>query len=197
MHQRHRQLREFHQIGLATAAAKPKLRKGKQMKRIALVAAAASAAATATAAALWLAVPAGASSAGRDVSGIEHFQLVTTSATTSTQGVIATGVFTAGGVDHQGSKVDTFVFPGGSFKVAHSQGTGTQHLNPATCLVTVRVHGTYTLSGGTGKYAGIRGHGIYHLNILGIAARSGGKCTMHKPPVVWQQIIQAAGPVTR
>ena len=166
------------------------------MKKIAFAAAAASAAVTATAAVMWLAVPAGASPAGRDVSGLEHFQLVTTSATAATQPVIATGVFTAGGVDHQGSKADTFVFPGGSFKVAHSQGTGTQHFDPATCLNTVRVHGTYTLSGGTGKYAGIRGHGTYHLSILGIAARSGGKCTMHKPPVVWQQIIQASGPVT-
>src|SRR5690348_9662802 len=167
------------------------------MKRIASFATAASAAATATAAALWLAVPAGAAPAGRGISGIEHFQLVTTSATAATQGVIATGVFTAGGVDHQGSKVDTFVFPGGSFKVAHSQGTGTQNVNPKTCLITVRVHGTYKLFGGTGKYAGISGHGIYHLSILGIGARSGGKCTMHKPPVAWQQIIKAAGPVTR
>src|SRR6266567_2388211 len=150
------------------------------MKRIASIATVASAAATATAAALWLAVPAGAAApAGRDVSGIEHFQLVTTSATATTQTVIATGVFTAGGVDHQGSKVDTFVFPGGSFKVAHSQGTGTQNFDPKTCLNTVR------------------GHGIYHLSILGIGARSGGKCTMHKPPVAWQQIIQASGPVTR
>jgi hypothetical protein len=167
------------------------------MKKIAFVAAAGSAVATATAAALWLAVPAGAAPAGRDVSGIEHFQLVTTSATAATQPVIATGVFTAGGVDHQGRKADTFVFPGGSFKVVPSRGTGTQHVDPKTCLVTVRVHGTYKLFGGTGKYAGISGHGIYHLSVLGIGARSGGKCTMHKPPVVWQQIIQAAGPVTR
>ena len=63
--------------------------------------------------------------------------------------------------------------------------------------MTVSVHGTYTLSGGTGKYAGIRGHGTYHLSILGIGARSGGQCTTHKPPVAWQQIIQASGPVTR
>lgn len=166
------------------------------MKRTASFATAALAAATATAAALWLAVPAGAAPAGRDVSGIEHFQLVTTSATANTKGVIAIGVFTAGSVDHQGSKVDTFVFPGGSFKVAHSQGTGTQNVNPKTCLVTVRLHGTYKLFGGTGKYAGISGHGIFLLSILGIAARSGGKCTMNKPHVTWQQIIKASGPVS-
>ena len=166
------------------------------MKKIVFVAAAASAAATVTAAVMWLAVPAGAAPAGQHVSGLEHFQLVTTSATGTTQGVIGTGVFTAAGVDYEGSKTDTFVFPGGSFKIAHSQGTGTQNFNPATCLTTVRVHGTYTLSGGTGKYAGIRGHGTYHLSILGIAARSGGKCTTNKPPVAWQQIINASGPVT-
>ena len=41
---------------------------------------------------------------------------MTTSATAKTIGVIATGVFTAGGVDHMGSKVDTLVFPAGTFK---------------------------------------------------------------------------------
>ena len=71
----------------------------------------------ASGAALWLAVPAGASSTA--VTGTEKFQIMTTSATSSTASVIAAGVFTAGGVDHQGNKVDTFVFSNGSFKVAH------------------------------------------------------------------------------
>jgi hypothetical protein len=39
---------------------------------------------------------------------------MTTSATAKTISVIATGVFTAGGVDHMGSKVDTLVFPAGT-----------------------------------------------------------------------------------
>jgi len=166
------------------------------MKKIAFVAAAASAAATTTAAVMWLAVPAGAAPAGRDVSGIEHFQLVTTSATATTQPVIATGVFTAGGVDHQGSKVDTFVFPGGSFKVAHS-GPATQHFNPKTCLLTVVGHGTFKLSGGTGAYAKIKGAGTYKLNILAVGAKTAtGKCTQKKPPTAFQQIIKATGKVS-
>ena len=131
-----------------------------------------------------------------NASGTEQFQLMSTSGTSSTASIIARGVFTAGGVDHQGSKnVDTFVFPGGSFKVTHSNGTGPQTFNPKTCLLTVNQHGTYTLSGGTGAYAGISGSGKYQLSILGIGARSGGKCSKTKPPVAFQQIIKASGSV--
>jgi hypothetical protein len=67
-------------------------------------------------------------------SGFEHFQIMTTSETSSRQSIIATGVFTAGGVDHPGARVDTAVFPDGTFKIAHSSGTGTPHFNPKTCL---------------------------------------------------------------
>jgi hypothetical protein len=56
----------------------------------------------------------------------EHFQLMITSATSSTFSVIATGVFTAGGAGHSGNKVDTLVFPTSSFKITH-QGTRKQH----------------------------------------------------------------------
>lgn len=126
--------------------------------------------------------------------GIEKFQLMSTSATSSKLSIIGTGVFTAGGVDHSGNKVDTAVFPGGSFKIVHSKGTGSQAFNPKTCLMTIQQHGTYKLTGGTGKYAGIRGSGTYRLSILVVSARSGGKCTKTKPPVASQQIVRAAGP---
>lgn len=128
-------------------------------------------------------------------SGIEKFQLMSTSATSSTSSIIARGVFTAGGVDHAGSKVDTAVFPNGSFKIAHSKGTGTSSFNKKTCLRTFTRHGTYTLSGGTGHYAGISGSGTYRVSILAVAARSGGQCSKTKPPVAFQQIIKASGPV--
>jgi hypothetical protein len=128
-------------------------------------------------------------------SGTEQFQLMSTSATSPTSSIIARGVFTAGGVDHSGNKVDTVVFPGGSFKIAHSRGTGSQSFDPKTCLMTISQHGTYQLSGGTGTYAGISGSGKYQLSILGVGARSGGKCSKSKPPVAFQQLIRAAGPV--
>jgi hypothetical protein len=130
-------------------------------------------------------------------SGIEHFQGMTTSATATTFSVIAYGVFTGAAVDHQvSSNVDTFVFSNGTFRVHHSAGTGPQSFNPKTCLLTVDQHGTYRLYGGTGKYAGIRGHGTYRLSILAIGARSHGKCSQSKPPVAFHQLINARGPVS-
>jgi hypothetical protein len=140
----------------------------------------------------------GASAAPRTspaVSGTEHFQLVTTSATASTGRVIAYGVFTAPAVDHMGNSVDRFVFRNGSFKVRHSPGKGPQSFNPKTCLMTISQHGTYKITGGTGRYARISGHGNYHFTLLLIAARSKGKCSQSKPPVAFQQIIMASGPV--
>ena len=58
------------------------------------------------------------------------------------------------------------------------------------------MHGTYTLTSGTGTYAGITGNGTYKLSILAIGARSGGKCSQSKPPVAWHQVINASGPVS-
>jgi hypothetical protein len=129
-------------------------------------------------------------------SGTEHFQLMTTSATSTKSTIIASGVFTAGGVDHAGNRTDKVVFPGGTFKIRHSNGQGKQSFNPRTCLMTIKLHGTYKLKSGTGTYAGIRGHGRYRLSILAIAARNAnGKCSQRKAPVSWEQIIKARGPV--
>jgi len=136
--------------------------------------------------------------AGAAKSGFEHFQLVNaTVANNAPSSVIARGLFTAGGVDHPGNKVDTVVFPDGTFKIAHSGGTGTPRFNPKTCLGVFALNGTYRLSGGTGAYAGIRGHGIYRLNITEVAARNAaGNCSNKLPPEAFQQIIRAQGPVT-
>ena len=129
------------------------------------------------------------------VSGTEFFQLMTTLATSTTVPVIAHGVFTDYGVDRTGNTVDTVVLQKGSFKVAHSAGTGPQTFNPRTCLATVNQHGTIRIFHGTGRYAGIHGNGKYHLSLLFIAARAAGKCSQTKPPVAFQQIITASGKV--
>jgi hypothetical protein len=132
------------------------------------------------------------------VSGTENFQMMTTSGTGSTASVIASGVFTAPAVDHehQATNTATFTFSNGTISLKHSKGTGTQQFNPATCLLTINEHGTYTLTGGTGAYAGITGNGTYKLSILGIGARSGGKCSQSLPPVAFHQVINATGPVS-
>jgi hypothetical protein len=136
-----------------------------------------------------------ASAGSTGVSGTEFFQLMTTSATSTTIPVIAHGVFTDYGVNHTGNTVDTVVLQKGSFKVAHSPGTGPQNFNPKTCLAIINQHGTIRIFHGTGKYRGIHGHGKYHLSLLFIAARVAGKCSQTKPPVAFQQIITASAPV--
>ncbi len=131
--------------------------------------------------------------------GTENFQFMSTSATSSTSSLIASGVFTAPGVDHEAQNGNTakFVFANGTISLKHSKGTGKQSFNPKTCLLTINQHGTYTLTGGTGSYSGITGNGKYQLSILAIGARnSAGKCSQTKAPVAFHQVINASGPVT-
>ena len=126
--------------------------------------------------------------------GAENFQMMTTSAS-GAPSVIASGVFTAAGADHENQKANTakFVFSNGTVSLKHSPGQGQQSFNPKTCLLTINFHGTYALTGGTGAYTGITGNGTYKLSILSIAARSGGKCSQSLPPVAFHQVIDATG----
>jgi hypothetical protein len=129
-------------------------------------------------------------------SGIERFQFMSTSAASNKTTVIARGVFTAGGVDIETSNTtDTLKFPNGTIRLRHSEPTGPVSFNPRTCLTTVNQHGTYKLLGGTGKYAGISGHGTFRLHLLFVAARSNGQCNENKPPVAVELLIRASGPV--
>jgi hypothetical protein len=140
--------------------------------------------------------PAARPAASLSASGTEHFQIMTTSETARTTHVIASGVFTAGGTDVSGNKSDTIMFSGGTFKIRHFAGHGKQSFDPATCLLTINLHGTYKLKDGTGTYAGISGHGRYHLRVLSVAARnSNGKCSQRKQPEAFEQIIRAHGPL--
>jgi hypothetical protein len=129
------------------------------------------------------------------VTGTEHFQLVTASATATTGVVIAYGLFTNHAVDHMGNSVDRFVFAGGSFKVYHSPGSGPEHFNGKTCLLTATIHGTFRVYAGTGRYKGISGHGSYVVTILAIAPRAKGGCSMNGLPLAFEQTIRASGPI--
>jgi hypothetical protein len=131
-------------------------------------------------------------------SGTEHFQLVTTSATSGRGHVIAYGLFTGAAVDIMGNRTDTFKFHGGSFKVRHSAGHGPQHFDPRTCLGNIHLRGTFRVHSGTGKFAGIGGHGRYQATVLFIGARNAsGKCSQRKAPVAFQQTIKARGRLHR
>ena len=130
------------------------------------------------------------------LSGSETFVAMTTSPTSSRYSAIATGVFTAGGYDDSGRTADTLHFPGGTITVRHGATHGTQVLNPKTCLFKASQTGAYTMSGGTGRYAGIRGSGTAVISILAVGARnSKGQCSQQLPPIAWQQVITGKGHV--
>jgi hypothetical protein len=131
------------------------------------------------------------------VSGTEHFQLMNNSATSKTSSIIAAGTFTAGGTSTATSRTTTTVtFPDGTFVITHSKGTGTHSFNPRTCLFKGNLKGTYTLGSGTGAYANLSGSGTYQVSLLGVAAKSGGRCSTKLPPAASQQFIRASGPVS-
>jgi hypothetical protein len=160
----------------------------------------ASLAGIASIAALALAAPASAAPPSNPAApGTEHFQLLATSPTSNTATVITYGVVNGAAVDNMGSKVDTFVFPNGFFKVRHVTGKGgSQKFNAKTCLAAISQRGTYKIVDGTGKYVGISGHGTFRLSILVIAARnSHGACSRTLPPLAFELVLKASGPMRK
>jgi hypothetical protein len=129
-------------------------------------------------------------------SGTEHFSLMTTQPSSSRYSVIATGVFTAGGVDISGNVTDKVKFPGGTFKIHHGGPFHIvkQRLNRKTCLAEFEAISGFTVGGGTGAYKGISGSGKAVISDLEIARRnSKGACNLNANPVVNQQTIMAKG----
>ncbi|MEP7022674.1 MAG: hypothetical protein ABJB47_02450 [Actinomycetota bacterium] len=126
---------------------------------------------------------------------IEHFQLVTTSASAVTIPVVAYGLFTGRAVAVAGERAITYRFADGSFQVFTSSGTGPSSFDTRTCLGFISQHGTYRLSHGTGKFAGISGHGKFQADVRYIARRNArGTCSRHSVPTVFQEIFKASGP---
>ena len=128
----------------------------------------------------------------------EHFQEMAASPTSNQANVIVYGAFTAAGVDTQhNNDTDTFKFPGGSFLVTPKITSQHQHLNPATCLLTATLNISYTISRGTGRYAGITGSGHATISDLEITARgSHSACSLSKTLLAQQVFASGQGPVT-
>ena len=152
-----------------------------------------------------LAGPAGASPlAARPaaVTGAEHFQAMSTSGTATTESVIAYGVFTNYGIDHENNSsaatsTDLFTFVGGSFKVTHTTKKQSQTVNAKACFFHFTASGTFKLSAGTGKYKGISGKGTFTVNGLGFGPKTkSGACNENANPVASQQVVDAIGTVT-
>lgn len=138
---------------------------------------------------------ASASPAAAARSGTEHFSLMTTKPSGSRSVIIASGLFTAGGVDINGNTTDLVRLPGGTFKIHHGGAVHVlkQQFNPATCLANFKATAKFTVGGGTGKYKGITGSGMAVISLLFIARRTKGHCNPNGTPVVNEQTITATG----
>jgi hypothetical protein len=124
-------------------------------------------------------------------SGTEHFYLMSASTTSNRLSLIAAGVFTGAGVDISGNSSDTVQLPGGTFKINHSGNGpgGAPKVNPTTCFATDTIAAPFTVSGGTGKYKHIAGSGKAVITVVGILARTHGKCNFNANPVAQQETI--------
>ena len=144
-------------------------------------------------------IAAAATVAGPAVGGTEQFQTMVDSPTATTVRVVEWGAIgTAAGVGYPkpSAKLSRFVFPDGSYQVTHSVPAGPHSLNPKTCLLRANEHGTYTLSGGTGKYKGITGSGKFTVSAVVILARTkSGACDASANPVALQQVVDGTATV--
>ncbi len=94
------------------------------------------------------------------------------------QTVIASGtVFAVGESIPIDEDHDRFVFPNGSFLVTHPETSNDERFNEVACLGTATFAGTYTLSQGTGAYAGISGSGTYSGKAIFVADRTPTGCS--------------------
>jgi len=133
----------------------------------------------------------------RAASGTEYVQIMSTSAA-GPASAIARGVFAAGGQAQLGdAKAGTITFPGGTIVLSHRPGKSSSRFFPGGCLSLISQSGSYQIVRGTGRYAGISGHGTYQLSLEMIAARVHGDCSSAKPPVAQQELLQLSGPVRR
>jgi hypothetical protein len=140
---------------------------------------------------------ASASGAAPSASGTEHFYLMTTQPSASRYSIIATGVFTTGGIDISGATTDTARVNGGTFKIHHRAiHIIKQQLNPRTCLGQFEATASFTLGGGTGAYKKLVGSGKALISDLAIFPRnSKGVCNTNGNPVVNEQTITATAHV--
>lgn len=130
----------------------------------------------------------------------EKFRIISTSAGSRHQSVLATGSFTAGGYQIPGSvvdlrAVDKMVFPSGSFLVTRRIFHQSRPLPTKSCLVRITITGDYSLGSGRGAYRGISGSGGFTTRISGVIRRKHGLCG--GPMTAYQQITYETGSLHR
>jgi hypothetical protein len=156
---------------------------------------AATAAAAAATIGIGITAASAAPAASRAASGTESIQVMSASTGPGPASVIARGVFTAAGQVRLGdAKAATIMFPGGTITLNHEPAHGSQHFSPASCLSLVSQAGRYQITRGTGRYAGVSGHGTYRLSLEMVGARVHGRCSSGRP-LAQQELLQLSGPV--
>jgi hypothetical protein len=129
--------------------------------------------------------------------GAERFVFVGTSTKSGLFSVIATGLFTDGGIVNIFSLKPEIRLGAGTIRFRDIDRPGKAKLNRATCLLTIAGHGTYRLSHGTGKYVGISGSGRFTtIGRLVYPRKANGKCASSQHPLAFQGIITLTGSVT-
>lgn len=124
----------------------------------------------------------------------EHFQLVTTSASSPRASAIAWGVFTAGGTIHINSGL--IRFPHGSFRAIHHRTSAVNQFNRRTCLLVSVERGTYKLADGTVNTGSSAAGVTYTSRVRAVLRRNAkGRCSQSGLPRAFQQMINARGPV--
>src|SRR5579884_1318731 len=133
-------------------------------------------------------------------SGPEHFTII--ELTSDGGPVNATGVFNKPGTDEEHNAnsnsptgTSTFTFVNGKIFVTHTDNPGgSQSFNPVTCVLTISGTGSYTITGGTGRYSDVEGHGTYtYHGRFGFAHKPSG-CGNNVR--VGNIIVQAHGPIS-
>jgi hypothetical protein len=162
------------------------------------LAATAAAIATATGVTAASAAPTARHAASPATSGTEYIQVMSASVAPGPASAIARGVFTAAGHARLGdARVGTIAFPGGTIVLSHRPTKGSSRFYQATCLSVISQSGSYRIVRGTGRYAGISGHGTYQLSLEIVAARANGRCSSARPPLGQQELVRLSGPVRR
>jgi hypothetical protein len=135
--------------------------------------------------------------------GREHFTLMAALARTADASIeasiIGTGLFTDGGTIDISKRARSaeMKLGRGTIRLTTTGGSGSvSNVKPSTCLTTQTASGTYKLSQGTGKYAGISGSGHFTTTVHFVLARyRDGSCSLNRE-LAYQAVVTLTGTAT-
>jgi hypothetical protein len=126
-------------------------------------------------------------------SGTEHWIAESTNPVSATATLIARGPLTIGGTVNL--ETGHVKLPGGTLTLSDHQVHGAHSESASTCLAKVTSSGTYKITGGTGRYRHVTGHGSYRLVAFAIVKKVNGECS-HSVPYAQTELLTATGPLT-